>query len=60
MEEVRCSSPLSSTIQALVSRAFVMLEALWLVGLTSAYQCASALVVGLKLTEVVDSLGLPI
>jgi hypothetical protein len=37
-----------------------MLEALWLVGLTSAYQCASALVVGLKLTEVVDSLGLPI
>jgi hypothetical protein len=51
MEEVRGSSPLSSTVQILVRRPFVaMLEALWLVGQASAYQsayqCARALVVG--------------
>jgi hypothetical protein len=41
MEEVRGSSPLSSTIKPLARRPFVMmLEALWLVGLTSAYQSA--------------------
>jgi hypothetical protein len=41
MEEVRGSSPLSSTIQGLVRRSFViMVEALWQLGLTSAYQSA--------------------
>jgi hypothetical protein len=44
MEEVRGSSPLSSTIQAPSQAPFVMmLEALWLVDLTPAYQCASKL-----------------
>jgi hypothetical protein len=41
MEEVRGSSPLSSTIEPLVRPPFVIVvEALWLVGLTSAYQSA--------------------
>jgi hypothetical protein len=51
MEEVRGSSPLSSTITSLVRTPFVLvLEAFWLVGLAfayqSAYQCARTLIVG--------------
>jgi hypothetical protein len=51
MEEVRGSSPLSSTVSSLVRTAFVIiLEAFWLVRLAlayqSAYQRARTLIVG--------------
>jgi hypothetical protein len=50
MEEVRGSSPLSSTIKPLVRPPFVVVrEAFWLVGLAfayqSAYQCVRTLIV---------------
>src|SRR5215213_5114316 len=50
MEEVRGSSPLSSTIKPLVRPPFVVREAFWLVCLAfayqSAYQCVRTLIVG--------------
>jgi hypothetical protein len=51
MEEVRGSSPLSSTIKPLIRPPFVVVhEAFWLAGLAfayrSAYQCVRTLIVG--------------